>query len=69
MFDARSSLGQLGGNSCARGTSHVERHALHRGEHVLFEDVRYFFYLTNDWSCSAAQIVSDANDRCAIRRT
>jgi hypothetical protein len=38
--------------------------SVERGEHVLFDDVRYFFYLTNDWSCTAAQIVFDANDRC-----
>jgi len=34
------------------------------GDHVLFDDVRYFFYLTNDWGPSAAEIVFDANDRC-----
>jgi hypothetical protein len=38
--------------------------SVERGEHVLFDDVRYFFYLTNDWSGTAAQIVFDANDRC-----
>jgi len=35
-----------------------------RGDQALFDDVRYFFYLTNDWSASAAEIVFDANDRC-----
>ena len=35
-----------------------------RGEHALFEDVRYFFYLTNDWELSASEIVFDANARC-----
>jgi hypothetical protein len=26
--------------------------------------VRYFFYLTNDWDTSRAELVFDANDRC-----
>jgi len=30
----------------------------------LFETYRYFFYLTNDWDSSPAQIVFSANDRC-----
>lgn len=30
----------------------------------LFDDYRYFFYLTNDWTSSAADIVFAANDRC-----
>jgi hypothetical protein len=30
----------------------------------LFEDYRYFFYLTNDRTSSAAEIVFAANDRC-----
>jgi hypothetical protein len=38
--------------------------SVERGEHALFEDVRYFFYLTNDWDSSAAEIVLDANERC-----
>ena len=38
--------------------------SVERGEHALFEDVRYFFYLTNDWDASAAELVLDANDRC-----
>jgi hypothetical protein len=38
--------------------------SVERGEHALLDDVRYFFYLTNDWDCTAAQIVLDANDRC-----
>jgi len=38
--------------------------SVERGEHALFDDVRYFFYLTNDWDSTAAQIVLDANDRC-----
>src|SRR5439155_15804932 len=35
-----------------------------KGELVLFEDVRYFFYLTNDWVSEAFAIVFGANDRC-----
>ncbi len=38
--------------------------SVERGEHALLDDVRYFFYITNDWDCTAAQIVFDANDRC-----
>jgi len=35
-----------------------------QGEAVLFDDVRYFFYITNLWDCSAADVVFHANDRC-----
>jgi hypothetical protein len=35
-----------------------------QGQQRLFDDYRYFFYLTNDWSSSPAQIVFLANDRC-----
>ena len=35
-----------------------------KGERALFDDVRYFFYVTNDWDCPAAQVVFEANDRC-----
>ncbi len=35
-----------------------------RGERVLFDDVRYFFYLTNDRNASPAEIVASANARC-----
>jgi len=38
--------------------------SVEKGERVLFDDVRYFFYLTNDWVSEAAEIVFDANDRC-----
>jgi Transposase DDE domain group 1 len=34
-----------------------------KGERVLFADVRYFFYLTNDWVSEAAEVVFCANDR------
>ena len=35
-----------------------------KGEIRLFDDYRYFFYLTNDWDRPAAEIVFDANQRC-----
>ena len=35
-----------------------------RGETALFDDVRYFFYITNDRGLGAAQVVFEANDRC-----
>ena len=34
-----------------------------RGEQMLFDDVRYFFYLSNDWGTPAGEIVLLANDR------
>ncbi len=35
-----------------------------RGDRVLFDDVRYFFYLTNDRDWTPAEVVFEANDRC-----
>jgi hypothetical protein len=35
-----------------------------KGERRLFEEIRYFFYITNDWSSEAAAVVFTANDRC-----
>ncbi len=35
-----------------------------RGERRLFDEVRYFFYITNDWVSEAAEVVFAANDRC-----
>ncbi len=35
-----------------------------KGEQVLFPDIRYFFYVTNDWECPAEQVIFQANDRC-----
>ena len=35
-----------------------------RGEHVLFDEVRYFFYITNIRDCGADAIVGEANQRC-----
>jgi len=38
--------------------------SVEKGERLLFDDVRYFFYLTNDWVSEADEIVFGANDRC-----
>jgi len=38
--------------------------SVEKGERVLFPDVRYFFYITNDYEPSAAEVVFLANDRC-----
>lgn len=38
--------------------------SIERGEHALFDEVRYFFYLTNDREMTAEQVVFEANDRC-----
>jgi hypothetical protein len=38
--------------------------SVEKGDLVLFDDVRYFFYITNDWDTSANEIVLLANDRC-----
>ena len=35
-----------------------------KGEQRLFDEVRYFFYLTNDTAAPAWQIVREANQRC-----
>jgi hypothetical protein len=38
--------------------------SVEKGESVFIEDYRYFFYLTNDRTSSATEIVFQANDRC-----
>ncbi len=35
-----------------------------KGEQRLFDEVRYFFYITNDWACDAEEVVFEANNRC-----
>jgi hypothetical protein len=35
-----------------------------RGQRVLGEDFRYFFYITNDRSLSQAQVIAESNGRC-----
>ncbi|MEA3339843.1 MAG: IS1380 family transposase [Chloroflexota bacterium] len=38
--------------------------SVERGERRLFDDIRWFFYITNDRKKSPARIVHDANGRC-----
>jgi DDE family transposase len=38
--------------------------SVQKGERVLFEEVRYFFYLTNRWDLTVEEIVGLANGRC-----
>ena len=35
-----------------------------KGEQRLFDEVRYFFYITNEWVWEPEEIVYSANDRC-----
>ena len=35
-----------------------------KGEKLLFDQIVYFFYITNDWVSEANEIVFSANDRC-----
>ena len=35
-----------------------------RGEVALFDEIRYFFYITNDWTLSPSEVVYFANERC-----
>ncbi len=38
--------------------------SIEKGEQWLFDDYRYFYYLSNDWEKSQAEIVFGANGRC-----
>ena len=38
--------------------------SVEKGEKVLFDDVCYFFYITNDRSSSVSEVVFSCNDRC-----
>jgi len=38
--------------------------SVEKGEQVLFDDIRYFFYITNDRTSSPAEILHSANQRC-----
>lgn len=38
--------------------------AVEKGQERLFEQYRYFFYITNDRTSTPEQIVFSANDRC-----
>jgi hypothetical protein len=35
-----------------------------KGETRLFDEIRYFFYITNDRECTSAEVVFSCNDRC-----
>ena len=37
---------------------------IRNGEQALFDDIRYFFYITNDRQLCAQQVVAEANERC-----
>ena len=38
--------------------------SIEQGDNALVEDIRYFFYITNDASMTAAEVVFTNNDRC-----
>jgi hypothetical protein len=38
--------------------------SVEKGEHLLFDKIVYFFYITNDWVSDPDEIVFSANDRC-----
>ena len=38
--------------------------SVERGEQVLFNEYRYFFYVTNDWELTDDQVVGQARKRC-----
>lgn len=38
--------------------------SVERGEIALFDDIRYFFYITNDYTMPEEQVVREASDRC-----
>jgi len=35
-----------------------------KGEQMLFDEIRYFFYISNEWVLERNDIVFEANDRC-----
>jgi len=40
-----------------------------KGEARLFDEVRYFFYITNNWKSTAEEVVFSANGRCDQENT
>lgn len=38
--------------------------SIERGETALMDDVRYFFYITNDRELTTQQVIYESNDRC-----
>ena len=54
-------------NKCGRAYRLVvvrKNISVQKGEAVLFEDIKYFFYITNHTDYSAEQVVALANGRC-----
>lgn len=54
-------------NKCARSYRMVvvrKNISVQKGEAALFDEVKYFFYITNRADLSAAEVVSLANGRC-----
>jgi len=41
-----------------------KRISVEKGQEKLFEEYRYFFYITNDQASTAEEVVFTANDRC-----
>ena len=35
-----------------------------QGDNVLFDKIRYFFYITNDWEMTVHEVVAEARQRC-----
>lgn len=38
--------------------------SVEKGEEVLFDEIRYYFYITNDYELSNEDVVREANQRC-----
>jgi hypothetical protein len=38
--------------------------SVEKGEEALFDEIRYFFYITNDWKMSCSEVVQEARHRC-----
>ena len=38
--------------------------SIEQGQDVLFDEYRYFFYITNDWRLTADQVIAEAHQRC-----
>jgi Transposase DDE domain group 1 len=38
--------------------------SIERGDNVLFDEYRYFFYITNDWELTADEVIAEARQRC-----
>ena len=38
--------------------------SIERGDNVLFNEYKYFFYITNDWELTADQVIGEAHQRC-----